>query len=116
MDLYSINVPVIDGVGGNKVMYTEALQNYWRSGSSFIEVEAAEDGARGGEVDGGKREEEIRQSGEPAADGAAMSEPRPTRHKHRQFKWAPKFADIHSSIEDSEPGNDGWALREGYTR
>jgi tubulin--tyrosine ligase len=30
------------------------------------------------------------------------------------FKWAPKFSDVRRSLEDSPPGTDAWALKEGY--
>ncbi len=108
VDLYSINVPVIDGVESHKVMYTHALQNYWTSGSTFTETEPTEEE----ETNPNEREQEIRQGGE-SADGSKKPG---TRHQHRHFKWTPQFGDIQKSIEESEPGNDGWALKEGYTR
>jgi len=108
VDLYSINVPLIDGVESHKVMCTHALQNYWKSGSSFTEVEATEEE----EANPNEREQETRQSGEA---GSAPQKPA-TRHQHRHFKWTPQFGDILQSVEESEPGNDGWALKEGYTR
>ncbi len=39
-----------------------------------------------------------------------------SRHKHRHFKWAPKFGDIQKSIDASPPGNDGWAIHNSFTR
>ena len=105
VDLYSCNVPVIAGIEKNKVMYTKILQNYWTSGSSFEEIEAEDD------EDPEAREKEIRENGECAA-----SNEKPTRHKHRHFKWAPKFADVQKSIDASPPGNDGWAIHQGFTR
>ena len=108
VDLYSVNVPLIEEVESHKIMYTHVLHNYWRSGSCFTETEATEDG----DLDPDEREEEIRQGGE----APNMPEKPATRHKHRHFKWTPQFGDLHKSVEDSEPGNDGWALKEGYTR
>ena len=105
VDFYSCNVPLVAGIENNKVMYTHTLQNYWTSGSSFEEIEAEDD------EDPETREKVIRETGECAA-----SNEKPTRHKHRHFKWAPKFADIQKSIDASPPGNDGWAIHQGFTR
>ena len=105
VDFYSCNVPLVAGIENNKVMYTHTLQNYWTSGSSFEEIEAEDD------EDPEAREKIIRETGE----GAASNE-KPTRHKHRHFKWAPKFADIQRSIDANPPGNDGWAVHQGFTR
>ena len=109
VDLYSINVPLVEGIEHHKVMYTNALQNYWSSGTSFQEVEANENN-----VTANSQEKEIREGGE-TTDGRE-SRMMNTRHKHRHFKWTPKFSDIQKSIEDSPPGNDGWAIKEGYSR
>lgn len=106
VDLYSCNVPVVADVENHKVMYTHALQNYWTSGSSFEEIEATEDAE-----DPQIHEKQIREGGE-----SGQSENKTTKHKHRHFKWAPKFGDIQKSIDESPPGNDGWAIHQGYTR
>ncbi len=106
VDLYSCNVPVIADVEHHKTVMTHALQNYWTSGSSFEEVEATEP-----DETPETREKEIRES-----DDSARSEEKPTGHKHRHFKWAPKFGDIQKSIDASPAGNDGWAIAQGYTR
>jgi tubulin--tyrosine ligase len=37
------------------------------------------------------------------------------RYTHKHFKWAPSFKDVYESVEASEPGNDGWAVAQGYT-
>ena len=108
VDLYSCNVPIVPDVENHKVMYTHALQNYWTSGSSFQETEATED-----DEDPQSWEQEIRESGESQSAGTGG---KITIHQHRHFKWAPKFGDIQKSIEDSPPGNDGWAIHQGYTR
>ena len=109
VDVYSINVPLIEDVENHKIMYTHALQNYWSSGSSFTEVEPSENG-----TDAQIHEKDIRQDGEAGKDD--KTQPAHPRHKHRHFKWTPKFTDVHKSIEESPPGNDGWALEQGFTR
>ena len=101
------NVPVVVDVESHKIMYTHALQNYWTSGSSFEEIEATED------EDPERREQEIREGGEPETPDPTITT---TGHKHRHFKWAPKFGDIQKSIDASPPGNDGWAIHQGYVR
>ena len=104
VDLYSCNVPVVADVEKHKVLITHALQNYWTSGSSFEEIAADDDDVEDPQV----REKEIREG-----DGLNV---KPTKQKHRHFKWAPKFGDIQQSIETSPPGNDGWAINQGFTR
>lgn len=110
VDLYSVNVPLIEGVESKRVMYTYALQNYWKSGSSFTEIEAS--GEEGEDAE--EKEAEIREQ-EAQREGGETRE-RKTRHKHRHFKWTPNFADVYHSVETSEPGNDGWAVKEGLVR
>ena len=107
-DLYSCNVPVVADVENHKILYTHVLQNYWSSGSSFTEIEATED-----DEDPQSQEQNIREGGESQT---AESQGKPTRHQHRHFKWAPKYDNIQKSIEESSPGNDGWAIHQGYTR
>lgn len=109
VDVYSINVPLIEEVEQHKVMYTYALQNYWTSGSSFQEVEADDDD------DPQVREHKIRNMDESEV-ATPRSKNNLSTHKHRHFKWAPQSGDIAKSIEASPPGNDGWALHNGFTR
>lgn len=109
VDVYSINVPLIAEIEQHKVMYTYSLQNCWTSGSSFQEVEADEN------EDPQLQEHEIRNKSEyDAASSGTKTDF--SRHRHRHFKWAPEFGDIQKSIENSPPGNDGWALQNGFTR
>ena len=114
VDLYSVNVPVIEGVGSNKTVYTYALQNYWTSGSSFEEVEAGDD------VDPQQQEKQIREEGKEAIESDAQANgieaKIATPNKHKWYKWAPKFGDVQRSVEASAPGNDGWAVQQGFTR
>ncbi|KAI1654804.1 sure-like protein [Daldinia decipiens] len=116
VDLYSVNVPLIEGVDEHKTLWTEMLQNYWGESSvCFEEVE----GSVGDEEE---EEERIREGEEAGASGGVDpktnsegDETGQTRYKHRHFKWAPKFADVYKSVEESPPGNDGWAVKEGFT-
>ena len=108
VDLYSINVPLVVEVESHKTLFTHALQNYWTSGSSFDEVPADEE-----DQDPTSREQEIRESEISSGAQDSMST---KGHKHRHFKWAPKFGDVQKSIDASPPGNDGWAISQGYTR
>lgn len=105
-DLYSVNVPLVDDVENRKVMWTNMLQNYWGPKSCFEETE--DDTANADE-----EEQRIRE-GESVED--TVSNPTATTHKHKHFKWSPYFMDVHKSVAESEPGNDGWAVKEGFTR
>lgn len=114
VDLYSVNVPLVEGIEGHKTVVTELLQNYWREGGCFEEIEGAAD-------DEHDEEEKIREGvgGEADASGSSVvkdGDRAKEGHKHKHFKWAPKFADVYKSVEESGPGNDGWAVKEGQTR
>ncbi|KAJ0286560.1 hypothetical protein COL940_002965 [Colletotrichum noveboracense] len=114
VDLYSVNVPLVEGVETHKTLYTAMLQNYWREGSCFQEIE--------GDIgDEDEEEEKIREGdfgeaigGEDAPEQKGEGKKTPA-HRQRHFKWAPKFTDVYKSVEEAEPGNDGWAVKEGYT-
>lgn len=109
VDVYSINVPLIHDVDRSKILYTNMLQNYWSSGSSFQEIEADDD-----EENPEEHEHHIRQNERNMdTNDVSLSEP---RHKHKHFKWAPKFTDVYDSVKRSAPGNDGWAVQEGHIR
>ncbi|CAO1601729.1 hypothetical protein XANCAGTX0491_005371 [Xanthoria calcicola] len=107
VDLYSVNVPLIEGIEGKKVMYTYALQNYWASGSSFTEIEADD----GEDEDPEAKEMVIRE--QQGTHQGEESSAKKRGHQHRHFTWAPNFSDVYQSVETSEPGNDGWAVKEG---
>ena len=121
VDLYSVNVPLFEGVESHKTVWTGVLQNYWGEGSCFQEVEGSvgdeeeeeerirqgEEVDAGGEVNGSNGE----QNGSSGASGEAAS-----GHTHKHFKWAPKFTDVYKSVDEAGPGNDGWAVKEGQTR
>jgi tubulin---tyrosine ligase len=126
VELYTVNVPLVTGVAETKILFTPCLENYWSSGSAFEEVSSAsvDDGentsanaARKDEAEAAAQSErEIRDQVDGGQLGKNESAIKHARHKHRTFKWAPRFGDVHRSVEDSEPGNDGWAIRQGYTR
>ena len=114
--LYSINVPLEAGVSQSNVLYTDMLDNRWSSGSCF---EAVDPVLTGETAD--LEEKMIRDQNEtlgsampPAAEEKGKG--RETRNRHKHFKWAPKFVDVYRSIEESEPGNDGYVVRQGNTR
>ena len=109
VDLYSVNVPLVENVGERKVMWTNMLQNYWSEGSCFQEVEDEE-------PDVNEEEQRIREAEEMPESGNGEGQKQVSRLKHKHFKWAPRFTDVYESVEKSSPGNDGWAVKEGYTR
>lgn len=114
VDVYTVNIPLVEGVG-KKAVFTDMLQNYWddADGGCFDEVE----GSVGDEEE---EEERIRDrelaattTSEPKTDGQTSTSSKVT---HRHFKWAPKFSGVYRSVEEAPPGNDGWALTQGFTR
>lgn len=113
VDLYTVNVPLIEGVGKNKVLFTEMLANYWAEGRAcFQEVE----GSVGDEEEEEERirESEGRDNDTPKDDDGDEDRSYP----HRHYKWAPQkmIADVNQSIHDAGPGSDGWAVMQGQTR
>lgn len=127
--LYTVNVPLVDGVGTRKILWTNMLQNQWKSGSCFQVVEVpseADDSPSDIERQIRQQEEklgkkELRANNDllpesKGASGAATPTGTPhARYSHKHFKWAPQFKDVYESVENSEPGNDGWAVAQGYT-
>lgn len=110
VDLYSVNVPLVEGLEGKKVLYTEMLQNYWGAGSCFTEVD--------GSVDGEDEDEERIREGEGRVEeeeGGRGGKEMKGVHAHKHFKWSPRFTDVYQSVEEAPPGNDGWAVKEGFT-
>ena len=111
VDLYSVNVPLVEGAEKNKTMFTKMLQNYWGDGSCFEEVEGSI-----GDVD--EEEERIREGalGEATPNNGHVAAGGKNGLSHKHFKWAPKFGDVYKSVEQSGPGSDGWEVKEGNTR
>ncbi|ATZ55116.1 hypothetical protein BCIN_11g04050 [Botrytis cinerea B05.10] len=107
VDLYTVNVPLVEGVEKNKILWTNMLQNYWGEGSCFEEVEGKDD-------DADEEEEKIREKEGQQGEGDGEGK-KAVGHTHKHFKWAPRFTDVYKSVEEAEPGNDGWAVKEGYT-
>jgi tubulin---tyrosine ligase len=123
--LYSINVPLLKDIENRKTLWTYMLQNRWKSGSCFQEINVPEDEdetADEAEVEI-RNAEEARSSKEQSMvllqskdiKNYESKGKRPMRYTHKHFKWAPKFKDVYESVEKSQPGNDGWAVKEGYT-
>ncbi|KAL2150882.1 hypothetical protein VTH82DRAFT_7445 [Thermothelomyces myriococcoides] len=117
VDLYSVNVPLLEGLEEGKVLFTPMLQNYWGPGSCFTEVDGSVDGEDEDEErireDEGQVEEEEGNLDGPG--GGSGSNRKGTCHTHKHFKWSPRFADVYRSVDEAPPGNDGWAVKEGHT-
>jgi broad specificity polyphosphatase/5'/3'-nucleotidase SurE len=112
VDLYSVNVPLEPGVADNKVLYTNILHNRWTTGSCFEAIDAEQSG-EGPDL----QEQHLRQEGElKGKNPDGESKPSTSRYEHKHFKWSPKFTDVWTSVNQSGPGNDGWAVKEGMTR
>ncbi|KAI0021799.1 survival protein sure-like phosphatase/nucleotidase [Xylariomycetidae sp. FL0641] len=112
VDLYTVNVPLVEGVEDHKTFFVPMLQNYWGTGSGgegacFEEVE-------GSVADQDEEEERIRE-GEEAGDAGDKGKETPGAYTHRHFRWKPRWTDVYKSVEDAGPGNDGWTVKEGCT-
>jgi len=124
--LYSVNVPLVKHVETTKVLWTQMLQNRWKSGSLMQAIEVPEEEDASPEEDEAKIREDENQEETSAAGGLAEetgqydgTEQEPQKHlryRHKHFKWAPMFKDVHESVDEAPPGNDGWAVKEGYVR
>ncbi|KAF8444171.1 tubulin-tyrosine ligase family-domain-containing protein [Terfezia claveryi] len=108
IDLYTINVPLAVDHSRAKVLYTNILPNFWTLGSSFEEIEAP------AVIDETtqERERELWKSELPEEPPKGEVAVKGLKHKH--FRWAPKFANVYRSVEESGPGSDGWTVKEGH--
>lgn len=121
--LYSVNVPLVENVGQKKILYTNMLQNAWTSGSCFQPIEVpSESDESPSEIEAQIRKQEEKLGRKELLGGeSAGTSGRETpvgghiRYTHKHFKWSPRFKDVYESVEKSEPGNDGWAVAQGYT-
>ena len=132
VDLYTVNVPLVEGVEHHKTLFAGMLQNTWGEGySCFHEVEVPDpdDACDGGD----QAEERIREDEKKAAAASALTDggeiddsdaagngvdaaKSKSVAPHRHFRWAPRFNDVYKSVEEAAPGNDGWCVKEGHTR
>ncbi|KAK3316358.1 survival protein sure-like phosphatase/nucleotidase [Apodospora peruviana] len=115
VDLYSVNIPLLEKLEEGKVLWTGMLQNYWGEGSCFTEVDGSVDGReedeeRIREGEGGETEVEGQDGGDEDDGGRGF-----VPHTHKHFKWSPRFTDVYKSVDEAPPGNDGWAVKEGHT-
>jgi tubulin--tyrosine ligase len=124
--LYTVNVPLLEGVEKTKVMWTHMLQNQWTSGSCFTEVDVPdsedrdpqeeEAAIRRAESDTGDRPHLNGKTDEGKGEVVDEEKSKHSRYTHKHFKWSPRFKDVYESVEKASPGNDGWAVKEGYIR
>lgn len=101
--VFSVNVPVVDGVESKPTVWTKMLQNSWGSGGCFEVL-------TGGPADAKVEEEKIR-TGEAGPGGKDVRPADSVRH----FKWAPAVKNVFDSVLKAGPGSDGWAVKEGET-
>lgn len=106
VDVYSVNVPLTEGVESAKTVFAPCLQNYWSVGNSAFEaVDSGEDADR--------EEAKIR---EGEVDGETKVDERKSGHEHRHFKWAPQLGDVVKATQEASPGVDGKVVTAGNTR
>ncbi|KAI9893481.1 MAG: hypothetical protein M1814_006778 [Vezdaea aestivalis] len=108
VDLYSVNVPIDPASSKDQIFWTKMLGNKWSGGSCFQEVTESQEGLKEeGRPD--LHENEIRKGVVIGQDSDQLSTGR------KKFLWAPRFSDVYASVEAAGPGNDGWAVKQGYT-
>ncbi|KAF3077979.1 hypothetical protein TWF569_005026 [Orbilia oligospora] len=113
VDIYSVNVPLEEGVYHAKILFTHILQNTW--GGCYKAIQTKEE-----EEDPGKLEKATRDGvstpAEEVGTGSSNAEGNTDKlmEKYR-FKWAPRFIDVEKAAkEESAAGSDAWALMQGF--
>lgn len=102
VDVYSINVPLVEGVGQKDVRWTWMLGNTWRGGRGlYAQIEGGDENGLMKKIATGIDTKKDKEETDTA--------PPPT------FKWSPSFGNIWKTVEESEDGNDGKAIMEGVT-
>lgn len=115
VQIFSVNVPLKEGVRDAKAVWTRMLQNTWSTGSCFQEIDEGEVSAEEEEGRIREREDVVGQAGKEGQD-AQKYDSKHVRYTHKHYKWAPRFADVYQSVKDAPPGNDGWAVENGMIR
>lgn len=110
VDVYSVNVPLTEGVEKTKTLFAPCLQNYWSLGNSAFEAVASDE-------DADREEEKIREGevGEGKEVAGAEGE-RTGGHEHRHFKWAPQLGDVMKATQEASAAVDGRVVTAGNTR
>ena len=122
VDLYSINVPLRKDVEERKTFFTSVLENQWCLTRSAFKAVDVEEGKEGEEK--WKSEEEVdteeqsirKQEGIAKGNEGRGGQGKAEKMVKKGFRWAPQFNEVWETVEKSQPGNDGWAIKEGYTR
>lgn len=136
-DLYSINIPLGDDVLTRPVRWTWMLDNKWSTGSLYKNIDqstgnVASKSASGNTTNG--TDTPVSEDSGNGSDLAARSGPTTTdgvqnvfhNGKHDgegetedyaapMFRWSPQFANVWTTVEQSEPGNDGLVIRDRCT-
>jgi len=90
-DIYSINIPLIEGLPHLKILYTTMLRNKWGSCFTLADSNIPE---------ANEKEESLRQE-----KNVEHSVTKPS-----QYVWSPPFRKVQDSVDNAPPGNDGWAI------
>lgn len=125
-DLYSINIPLDEGVSTKPVRWTWMLDNKWSTGSLYKNVDTPDaiatprtgPGDASGQVTRTNSSDDLKaRSGKATTDGVPHSLGRPNNGSVQAptFRWQPEFRDIWRTVENSAPGNDGQVIREKLT-
>lgn len=88
VELYNVNVPMVEALEDRPVHYTTPSRAYWSKGSLFHAVTPTED----------------------------VHDEKKSSSSVMQYQWAPEFSDIKRQTEKSVAGEDLWAFKQGYVR
>ncbi|ROW13471.1 hypothetical protein VPNG_04449 [Cytospora leucostoma] len=113
VDVYSVNVPLVEAVEERKTVWAGLLQNYWIKGMSAFEAVDAVD------VDEEDEEEKIREgahgeAAQPTVEGQGNEESK-KGHEHKHFKWAPSLGEVMKAVDSAPSDSDGRVIRDGFT-
>jgi len=113
-ELYTVNVPLVEGVGKRPVRWTWMLGNKWSKGSLYKVVERGEGGGKEAAALDSVDEMKIEGQGQGEVEDEG-GERNAAATPALQFKWSPTFADVWGTVEASADGNDGLAVKDGVT-
>jgi 5'/3'-nucleotidase SurE len=91
VELFNINIPMLEDVESRPTAYSRSLASYWSKGSLYQEVATPSP-------------EELLVNG------------RTKGSRLRRFNWAPELSDIKKASATSHEGTDMWTLNQGFTR
>ncbi|KAF3936309.1 hypothetical protein ABW19_dt0208521 [Dactylella cylindrospora] len=108
VDIYTINVPLNEGVQHARILTTNILQNTWSGCYRAIETDVVDE-------DPNAKEKATRDGTSTPAQNLTNGVTEPNGHHTFKYKWAPSFSEVEkASKAASAQGSDAWALNQGF--